>query len=244
MKKIKLFWAQAVLALFGIGSVGILWIIPFQPCGSSELFASEDALALGPAPGWGESAEHVQVQFDDMSHASIPVVLQAVRHGRARPEHTVEALTRLGPPAVPDLIKSLKDPVDSVRLVATWTLARLATRLEAQAAASVLAALTDQLRDANGEVRCMAVLAMMNLRVSKEGAVPALVVALQDTIGLSDEDATRIQLGAIYLLGQVGPKANLAIPALNLFAAETNGPGRELAGRAIRRITRDSRSQE
>jgi HEAT repeat protein len=90
-------------------------------------------------------------------------------------ETAADALARIGDPALPALVATLRDPDHSVRAQAARALARMGPK-----AASAVPELIIALDDSNEEVRQGAARALGQIGADAEKAVPALIKALKD----------------------------------------------------------------
>jgi len=110
------------------------------------------------------------------------------------------ALVKLGPTAVPSLLPALRDPRAHVRERAARTLGQLAGPQSIQA-------LTEALQDNDPTIRLAAAEGLL-----KQGASPAPVATT--LIALLEQQDHDIRRGTLRLLGQAGPDAAGAVPAL------------------------------
>jgi len=148
-----------------------------------------------------------------------PALVDCLGDLRVRPE-AVEALGRIGKPAVPALVTVLKGNDRVARLGAVQALSRIGPSA-AEATPALIALLGDP------DVRLEAV---RTLGLIGKPAVPGLVKALDD----GDEDVRR---GAALTLGHIGPDAREATSKLTTLAQTDPSSGvREAAGIAVRRI--------
>ena len=122
----------------------------------------------------------------------------ASEDAQARGEAALE-LERIGEPAVPMLVKTLRDSNPSLRANVVWKLSEIGKPVE-----QVVPALIRALGDAHENVRVSASLALAGMGVP---AVPFLIEAL------SDEEAA-IRLHGAYALGEIGEPVEKIIPAL------------------------------
>jgi HEAT repeat protein len=137
------------------------------------------------------------------------------------------ALGRLGAAAaVPHLIQAQGDEEYLVRSHAAESLARIGKRLDV-----TIPALTSAFRDPHPEVREHAAMWAGRMRAQGEGAVPALVDLVQS------DPAFEVRVQAARSLGQIGPAAASALPALR-SVKENENEHRRVRGFAIRAIFR------
>ena len=116
--------------------------------------------------------------------------------------HALDALAAIGPPAVPHLTAALKNT--KFRAEVAYVLGRFGPP-----AAPATDALAQLVEDKDTRTAQEAVIALANIGPGANGAVPALVKALQNP---SDGNANLA--GIIYALGKIGPAAAEAKPAL------------------------------
>ena len=164
------------------------------------------------------------------------------------------ALEKFGPPAIPALIKLLKNTDTNVRHAAVQALGRIGP--EAKAA---VPALTELLKDKNDQVRQAAAQSLGNVGPEAGVAVPALTELLKakdkwdrqaaaralGDIGagastavpaltelLNDKD-DQVRHAAAHSLGKIGPQARTAIPALTELLKVKDKWDRQTAARAL-----------
>jgi hypothetical protein len=145
-----------------------------------------------------------------------------VRHRR----RAAAALGRLGPAAgeaVEHLLKALDDPDEAVRWWATSSLGDLGP-----AGSSAVPALVDLLKDETIRFAAIEALAKLGPR-----EVPSLVNALRDPNPL-------VRLGAVEALGQIGPDAREAYPAIHPLLNDADRRVRESASKALENISQSS----
>jgi hypothetical protein len=168
---------------------------------------------------------------------------QAPREARAQVVRSIGAFEEAAAPAINDLSTALSDSDPEVRAAAAWALSRvgsgasraapdvarllkdvslpvresatLALREMGKGAAVAVPELSAALRDAAGTVRMSAALALGAMGEAATPAVPALQAAILRSIG-PDISAENIQVvrNICYALGDIGPGARSAIPAL------------------------------
>lgn len=148
-----------------------------------------------------------------------------------------QALGKLGPAAVPALVKALGRTNQSDRKAAAWQLSRFGA-----ASAPAIPALIGLLEDESDEVREAAARALGEINSQPELVVPALAKLLKDEL-------PNVISTAAGALEQFGPRAKSALPALEKAAREAPenykspdgkrsqyNPSRYAAKRAIQEI--------
>jgi HEAT repeat protein len=136
------------------------------------------------------------------------------------------ALGDLGPAAkaaLPNLIDALQDPGSTLRYWAVRALGEIGSEAEA-AVPYLIDALNDPDSDA---VRSAAANALT--RIDPRGAVSVLIEALKDP-------DTSVRASAAYALGDIGPDALAAVPALTVLINDANSEVRVSATEALRAI--------
>jgi HEAT repeat protein len=178
---------------------------------------------------------------------------------------TLNALTQIGPPAIPKLLPLLEHPDAGVRQGAIWALSNMGRSAE-----SALPALLPRLKDAAAEVRMVAAWAMGEL----SGSTAAILVhlrpllkdsdfrvraeavqafsnhpdaddlrsvedhrAVADLIPLIDDPHALVRRMTVRTLGEIGTGAKSAVPQLMLRLQD---PDRLVRGNAITALARVS----
>jgi HEAT repeat protein len=124
----------------------------------------------------------------------------------------IETLTQAGEwdrPAIAELVQALNDPEPAARFSAAQALGERGE--ESQAAVGML--LQKALRDPDGGVRLEAAMALYRIDGHEEKILPLLIKALQDP------DEVRRWIAA-DCLGEIGPRAREAAPALHALLAQ------------------------
>ena len=144
------------------------------------------------------------------------------------------------PRAIPALVKALSDDKDGrVRVRAGLALTKLHVDDE-----SMAGPLGKALNDSVQWVRMDAVLVLHRMGHGAKGAVPALVRALDDKANrqVMEPIPKSVFDLAIETLGQIGPDAQEALPALSKITTEKNIVDRVNAAESIWRINKDLKS--
>ncbi|PYJ55030.1 MAG: hypothetical protein DME24_25485 [Verrucomicrobia bacterium] len=145
-------------------------------------------------------------------------------------------LQLLGPPAVPQLIDAMGNRHSKVRLAAVRV-----TRLIGPEANAAVPALAKLVNDSDGEVRVEAVLALRFMGPNKKLATQALIGALGDSDrGPKPGSTVYVKGNAARVLGEIGPQAQVAVPALTKLLSDTDPYAREEAAVALWRINHDT----
>ncbi len=180
----------------------------------------------------------------------LPASLQRT-FGKPRPRTSshrqivYESLAGMRAPAVPELIKALRDRSSDVRAVAAHALGAIGA--EAHTAIPELIRL---LSDSNGLVREEAVGALESMGPRRNQAIPALIAALKIAnppedegliVGIGDEHtAVHARETAAELLGKIEPVAQGAIPELTRMLTDSTPSARVQAAIALWRINGDT----
>ncbi len=160
----------------------------------------------------------------------------------------IQALGGFGPEAaeaVPELIRSLRDPDRRVRWFAAEALCLIGPEAKAAVPALIEAfrspdvALGDTGKDgeeiADAPIRLMAAMALGKIGPDAGAAIPELIAALAGP-------DSRVRSEAAQALGQIGPAARDALPHLIRFAArETESEGVEYAKQSVKALGADAR---
>ncbi len=134
----------------------------------------------------------------------------------------------LGPPAgpaVPALVKALGHENDSMRASAAGALGKIGPPARA-----ALPALRKALKDKHEPARIVAALSISRLDPSNAGTVVAMVVEM-----LEGKDRQR-RVKAAFILGQMGPVAKSAVPALKEALKDKSEYLRQTAATALEKI--------
>lgn len=118
------------------------------------------------------------------------------------------ALSAIGEPAIPDLLKALKNPKHR-------STAFNALKLMGKTAKSTAPEILPYLKDANPQVRVAAASALASMGEASAQILPVLMAALKDT-------DHAVQRGAVEDLGKMNQAAKPAIPALLVILKDPN----------------------
>jgi HEAT repeat protein len=141
-------------------------------------------------------------------------------------------LAKIGPTAeaaIPELIKSLDSEHEEVKQSAIYALGKIGPP-----SADAVEKLKPHLEHEDDELRTVSVWALLQICPDNEEivglAIPALIEALKDEVEI-------VRIEAAAALGQIGPKAEAAVPALEkLVASDAHAHVREVAADAVRQI--------
>jgi HEAT repeat protein len=170
------------------------------------------ALGAFGANGYGEEA--VSAIVEALEPGDSQTVAQA-----ASP-----ALGRIGPPAVPALVRLLKHERPLVRGSAADALSRFYTPAKAKSALPAIPALVEATRDEDASVRSYAcgALGTIMARAQTPQVVKLVVPALSSVL---KDDVEEVRVSAARALRGIGPGAAPAVPAL-IAAIEASWPER------------------
>jgi HEAT repeat protein len=160
-----------------------------------------EALGALGAGGYGEEA--------------VAEIVEALKPGDSQTvaQAASSALGRIGPPAVPALMRLLKHQQPLVRNSAAGALLSFWTPAKAKSALPAVPELVEATRDGDTSVRSLACAALGKIMAPAQtpqllkSVVPALATALKD----GDQE---VRVSAARALGTIGPKAAPAVPAL------------------------------
>jgi HEAT repeat protein len=225
---VRRFWAQAVLALCGLGAIGVLLASAFRTTHPS--WDDSEAFADGGRERW--------TAIRRLGPRAVPILLQKIREPQRFRSDVVAALASLGPGAVPGLVAAFQDESPRVRLAAVRAFVAMQGDLEPQAAV-VMPGLIRLMSDPSREIRCAAVRGMIRCGSNALPALPALVAGLRfQDMDAADGDC--VQQCAAYLLGKMGPQASAAIPMLTKLLDHPSADAPREALVALWRISHDT----
>ncbi len=139
--------------------------------------------------------------------------------------YAAEALGRLGPAGISELLEAMRDQRPSVRDDA----ARGLVALKPEDKAAVAPKLTQWLQDKNWEVRRFVAETLGNMGPPAKAAVPTLAELLRD----NDLSVREAAAGALWAMG---PEAKAAAPALKEQLHDEDWPLSFLAAEALKKI--------
>lgn len=129
-------------------------------------------------------------------------MFKAPHHDINKP-HLIKALVKRGPAVLPLLLKALQDPNVQIRLGVLETL-----RSFGSSAQKTVPSIKKSLQDENLSVRFQAASALWKIEANTQDTIPIVQELLKQ------EEVITLQLNALRLLSEMGPKASPAIPAL------------------------------
>jgi HEAT repeat protein len=133
----------------------------------------------------------------------LPTLVKMVRdENRIYADNAAQLLRIMGTPAIPTLLELMRDASEDVRFRAVAAVAWM----REPPADKLLLALLERLHDDSKDIRLQAAFSIgLAFKARAEKAVPELIKALADN-----------NLGAAGALGQIGPAARSAVPALRV----------------------------
>ncbi len=141
------------------------------------------------------------------------------------------AILSTSPTGVDEQLRSIQDADPQIREAAIAALGQMGLRGEISARQDIIRAITDHLaNDDYYQSRSSAALALWRIGQADPVVLSALTTAISDPHPI-------VQSMAAQVLGNFGPKASSALPALRALAADTHSPTTaDLARQAIARI--------
>ena len=167
--------------------------------------------------------------FRLLNSNAVPAIAELARLG-ADPLHTqvaaraVHALGRIGPLAIPELLRIINNPNARTHAQAIQELAQFAADVP-----SIVPFVLAFAQDPKADLSYPAVFMLRKIAVNPDAAVPALAVALG-----SSDPLTRA--AAADSLAHFGPEASQAVPRLQFNLLDKTCRVRESATNALRRI--------
>lgn len=157
---------------------------------------------------------------------AVPVVSQALKSDNPHVNiGGVIALWVIGTPAIPELVKAIDHPNPEVRCKAIQAIGHLGVNAD-----SAVPALVRRVNDTEPRVQKYAMEVLPKMGIRAKLAVDALVGVLQNA---SDPE---LRVCAAKALGEIGPDASAAVPALKALAKGPE-PLRTAVQTALKRIT-------
>lgn len=141
-------------------------------------------------------------------------------------DHAVDALAKIGKPAVANLSATLRDENWQVRQRAAVALGKIGPT-----AATAANELSIALKDQNSEVRAAAARALGRIQDSRKQTIAVLVTALADK-------RLNVRVVVAEAIGELGTQATSAIPALNSLRSDPFESAQKAASRALEQIQR------
>ena len=135
------------------------------------------------------------------------------------------ALSQLGPSAVPQLVGALHDRNEEVQVTALYAIMKMRTEGDAAIPALI------QMLEATNQLCYIAIDTLHAMGPGKTQSIPALIKLLSNRPGAPH---------AAWLLGEIGPEAHAAIPALTRLMNDARSGAREEAATALWRISLDT----
>jgi HEAT repeat protein len=172
-------------------------------------------------------------KMGEEAEAAVPMIIKSLTDKDVSARlNAATALGQIGPAArlaVPDLAKALEDSNFGVRKGAATSLGQLGFR-----AKSAIPALTKSLEDEASTVRLAAAEALLHIDPEKqtETAVQTFVKALESSTDFF------IRRDAAQALGEIGPAAKVAVPALQAATQDKELLVRDVAAAALRKVDR------
>jgi HEAT repeat protein len=158
--------------------------------------------------------------FGSAAKDAVPMLGKMLRQDNSHKPSlaAAKALAKIGAPAVPELIESLKHPVVHIRYRAAWALGQIGPD-----AADAVPALIKALHDKDNQVRELAAYALGEIGPQAQAAVRPLVVMLRDP-------ASAVRKQAAASLRRIGPAA---VPVLAGALHSKYSATREAAAHAL-----------
>ena len=242
-QKIKMRWrvglGAAILAASGIGFWGAttpepeyqgktvsVWLNEFNP-GIDSHWAREAMRQLGLSATPYIFAKlrkpNPLTSKYQLLRAKAPQVLQEMLPQPQAPFEEVagvNALRAIGPDVIPTLARALKDKDTKVKATCCWALSSFAQN--GSDTSMALPALVECLKDKDALVRQQAAGAIGNMGTVDDSAIQGLIELLSDNDrGEEPGSYVYVRAWAATALGQIGPPAKAASPALKKLLNET-----------------------
>ena len=230
-------WPKAILVLFGVAALGVLFTLPFRPSDTAPHPRSR-SLSFWVGQLDTKDGQKAQIALRTIGLKAVPLLLAKLRQGDALPAETVGALRALGPDAVPSLVAALDDHCEEVRITAITTIGALRQQI-GQQVTTVVPGLARNVSDPSADVRIAAMVVLAGIGPRSAPAIPALIRTLNYDETGSDQ-TTCVRAKAAHALGRIGPLAQAAVPALTGLLTDPDWYTRQQGALAIWRITHDA----
>jgi HEAT repeat protein len=221
-------------------------------------------IALALSNGWVKVAKSADTRLSSptLATSDIDRLITQLTTDRQTPQarrSTINALTQIGPAAIPKLLPLLQHPDAGIRQSAVWALSNMG-----RSAASALPTLLPLLKDPVAEVRMVTAWAVGELSESTASAIVHLRPLLQDRdfrvraeavqafsnhadadravpdlIPLIDDQNALVRRMTVRALGEIGTGAKSAVPQLILRLKDDDRLVRGNAITALVRVTAD-----
>jgi HEAT repeat protein len=172
--------------------------------------------------------------FGARAEPAVPLLIEVLQErntGREAPHMLATlALAEIGPTAYPAVFQALTHEKTRIRLGAVETLREMGP-----AAKPAVAALTERLQDPDLGVRLEAAYAIWKIDGKAEPGLPILIKALEP--GEQGNDLYRTK--AVYVLGEIGPEAKVALASLVAMMGHKDWRVREYVADALGKIGPD-----
>lgn len=171
-------------------------------------------------------------QIGPAAREAVPALCAALADGddrlRSAAAETLGTLRCRADVTVPALARSLKDPAWLVRCDTARALSRFGSEAE-----KAILPLSGALKDKDGLVRVAAALALWKIEGKTNRVVPVLIQTLK-----AEDAASYAPAAAAEALGEIGPPARAAVPALSAALKHNSRGLRIAAAGALWKITR------
>jgi HEAT repeat protein len=228
----RLHWAELTLLSIGLGAITMIAWCARQLWTPQEPLYHDVALSSWVNQLDSRNVACARHAIFAMGPQAGPYLLDEVRKDESRRGRVVDALTAVGRAAVPALLRAFGDQSSDVRFVAVQAISSLASNLGDQDQ-QVVSALIELMSDRQGEIRFAAILALSRVPTGKGRAVQALVAALENDTAGPAQMRSDIRQKACRVLGEIGPPAKSAIPALGRLLSDGDSRTRSEAAKAL-----------
>lgn len=156
----------------------------------------------------------------------VAMMKEPIGQDNSIPQCAMGVLIKIGAKAVPGLVEALANDNPQVRAYATEALGAIG-----EPARGALPQIKNMLKDSDGYTRGVAALAVWKFEPDQVDLV--VPVLLQ---GLKQKDAWKVRLDSVVILGQIGPAAKQAVPALADMLQDIHDDIRQSAAAALARM--------